>query len=147
MNYVSYRIKNTISPKTIKQHFEEFKKAKTSHGVADRDVYNFDEIGFKVGYEKLQTVVIKEEKACIVLENLENKDFILLIKCVSDDRLVILNMVILNGKSHLEKFFLNNNLDKNITIVVSDTTYKNNKLSLYWLEYFDKNIWTKRRRM
>lgn len=41
--------RNAESLKTIKQHFEEFKEAKASHGVADKDVYNFDETGFKVG--------------------------------------------------------------------------------------------------
>lgn len=41
--------RNAESPETIKQHFDEFKEAKTSHGVADGDIYNFDEIGFRAG--------------------------------------------------------------------------------------------------
>lgn len=44
--------RNAESPKTIKQHFDEFKEAKASYKVADRDIYNFDEIGFRVNYER-----------------------------------------------------------------------------------------------
>lgn len=44
--------KNVKSPETIKQHFKEFKEAKTSHGIEDRVVYNFDQTGFRVGCGK-----------------------------------------------------------------------------------------------
>ena len=44
--------RNAKSLETIKQHFKESKETKTSYRIADRDVYNFDETGFKVGYGK-----------------------------------------------------------------------------------------------
>lgn len=137
--------KNAESPETIKQHFDEFKEAKTSHGVADGDVYNFDETGFRAGCGRQKKVITKEEKARVVLENPENRDFISSLECVSGDGSVIPNMIILSGKSHLEKFFLYNDLDGKVAIAVSGTGYNNDELSLHWLEHFDKHTRKKRK--
>ncbi len=137
--------RNAESLETIKQHFEEFKKDKTSHEVENRDMYNFNEIRFRVGCGRQQKVITKEEKARVFLEDPENRDFISSIECMSGDGSVISNMIILSGKSHLEKFFLHNNLYGNITMAVSDTGYNNDELSLHWLEHFDNNTWKKRK--
>lgn len=42
--------------------------------------------------------LLQKKKVCIILEDLENRDFISLIEYVSGDRLVILNIIILRGK-------------------------------------------------
>lgn len=60
-------------------------------------------------------------------------------------RSVIPNMIILSRKSHLEKFFLNNNLDENIIIVISNLGYNNNELNFLWLKNFNTNIWKKKK--
>ena len=65
------------------------------------------------------------------MEDQKNKDFKLLIKCMSDDRLVIPNMIIFSRKSYLEKFFFNNDLNKNIIMAINNTRYNNDELSLY----------------
>lgn len=85
-----------------------------------------DETKFKISCGRQQKVITKEKKARVILEDLENRDFISSIECMSSDRSVKPNMIILSEKSHLEKKFLNNNLDKNITMTVSDTGYNNN---------------------
>ncbi len=54
-------------------------------------------------------------------------------------------MIILSGKNHLEKFFLQNNLDGKVAMAVSDTGYNNDELSLHWLEHFDKHNCKKRK--
>ena len=137
--------RNAESPETIKQHFDEFKEAKTSHGVADGDVFNFDETGFRAGCRRQQKVITKEEKARVVLEDPKNRDFISSLECVGGDGSVIPNMIILSGKSHLEKFFLQNDLDRKVAMAFSDTGYNNDELSLHWLEHFDKHNCKKRK--
>lgn len=59
---------------------------------------------------------------------------------MSSNKLVIPNIIIFSIKNNLEKFFLNNNLDENITIDINDIRYNNNDLDLYCLKHFDKNI-------
>ena len=54
-------------------------------------------------------------------------------------------MIILSGKSHLEKFFLPNDLDGKVATAVSDTGYNNDELSLHWLKHFDKHTRKKRK--
>lgn len=137
--------RNAESLKTIKQHFNEFNEAKTFHGVADGDVYNFNETGFRVDCGRQQKVITKEDKARLVLEDPENRDFISSIECVSGNGSVIPNMIILSGKSRLEKLFLCNDLDGNVTMAVSNTRYNNDELSLHGHEHFDKNTWKKRK--
>lgn len=131
----------------MKQHFEEFKEVKASYGVADKDVYNFDEIEFRAGCERQWKFIKKEEKAYVVLEDPEKRDFITSTKYVSGNRLTILNMIILNKKSYLESFFLYNNLDGNIAMAVNNTGYNNDELSRHCLKHFDKNTWNKRKRV
>ncbi len=58
---------------------------------------------------------------------------------------MIPNMIILSGKSYLEKFFLQNDLDRKVAMAVSDTEYNNDELSLHWLENFDKHTRKKRK--
>lgn len=65
------------------------------------------------------------------MEDLKNKDLILLIKCMSNNRLILLNIIILSRKNHLEKFFSYNNLVGNVIIAVNNIKYNNNELSLY----------------
>ena len=137
--------KNGESQETIKQHFDEFKEAKTSHEVADGDVYDFDETGFRAGCGRQQKVITKEEKARLILEDAENRDFISSLECVGGDGSVIPNMIILSGKNHLEKFFLRNDLDGKTTMAVSDTGYNNDELSFHWLEHFDEHTRKKRK--
>ncbi len=54
-------------------------------------------------------------------------------------------MNILNGKNHLVKFFLHNDLDGKVAMAVMDTAYNNDELSLHWFEHFDKHTRKKRK--
>ncbi len=123
--------RNAESLETIMQHFDEFKEAKTSHGVADGDVYNFDETRFRAGCERQQKVITKEEKAHVVLEDPDNRDLISSLECFGGDGSVIPSIIILSGKSHLEKFFLQNDLDGKVCMAVSDTGYNDDELSFH----------------
>lgn len=78
------------------------------------------------------------------MKDLENKDFIFSLKCVSRNGSVILNIIILSGKNHFEKFFLYNNLDRKVAMAVNNTGYNNNELSFYWFEHFDKHTCKKK---
>lgn len=64
---------------------------------------------------------------------------------MSDNGLIILNITIISRKNHLEKYFLNNNLNENIIMVDSNTRYNNYELSFYWLKNFNKNTSQKKR--
>lgn len=88
------------------------------------------ELGLELIIEDNKSL-LQKKKAQVILQDLENKDFISLIKGINDDELIILNIIILNRKIYLEKIFLNNNLDKNIIMAVSNIGYNNNKLIFY----------------
>lgn len=106
-------------------------------------MYNFNKTKFKAGCKRQQKVITKVKTTYVVLKNPENRNSISLLKCVSRNRLVIPNIIILNRKNHLKQFFLYNNLDEKVVIAVSDKRYNNNKFSFYWVEHFDKYIYKK----
>ena len=56
-------------------------------------------------HRRQQKIIIKEKTACVILKDLKNRNLIFSFKYISKNRLVIPNIIILNKKSHLKKFF------------------------------------------
>lgn len=77
------------------------------------------------------------------MEELENREYLSSLKCVGGGD-VLPNMLILSGKQHLENWLEEKDLDDSIAFAVSDCGYSNDKISLKWLELFDKNTYGKK---
>lgn len=76
----------------------------------------------------------------LYMEDPNNCEYIALVECVGGERNVIPNILILNGKQHLEKYFKENNLENNIYLAVSNSAYFNDEIGVQLLEHFDKYI-------
>lgn len=63
------------------------------------------------------------------MEDPDNREYITLVKCVGGKGDILPNMLILNGKQHLE-YFEKNNLDNNVCFAVSDFGYSNNEIRI-----------------
>jgi hypothetical protein len=50
--------KNAHDPERFRKWFAEFKKICDQHGIQPRDIYNFDETGFRIGIGKDQWVIL-----------------------------------------------------------------------------------------
>lgn len=64
------------------------------------------------------------------MEDLDNWEYITLVKCVRGKRDVLSNMLILSKKQHLEKYFKKNNLDDNMCFAISDFGYSNDEIGV-----------------
>lgn len=64
----------------------------------------------------------------LYIKDPDNLKYIILIQYVSNKENVLINMLILNGKQHLENNFKKNNLEDNIYFAISDFDYFNNKI-------------------
>lgn len=77
------------------------------------------------------------------MKDLENCEYLSSLECVDRKKDIFFNIIILSKKHHLKKQFEENNLDDNMALVVSDSGYSNNEISLEQLKHFDKHTWKK----
>ena len=73
----------------------------------------------------------------IYLLDLDNRESITSIECISASREVILPMIIMSSKVMLEKHF-NNNLNANTLLAILESRYLNDHLRLKWIHHFNK---------
>lgn len=84
----------------------------------------------KVGKD-LEVIINNDRNVYLYIKNYPNNyKYITLVKYVSDKGDVILNILILSRKQHLEKYFEENDLKNNVCLVVSDFGYSNNKIEV-----------------
>lgn len=114
----------------IEAYFERFRDIKAQHGVADEDCWNFDETGFQISVGRHQEVSIKaNNKINPRLANPDNRESITSIKYINCAGALIPSIIILAGKQILESM-INNDLDDDIGLAISDTGYINDVIIL-----------------
>ncbi|RPB02209.1 hypothetical protein L873DRAFT_1674099, partial [Choiromyces venosus 120613-1] len=59
-------------------------------------------------------------------------------EAISGDGYVLLPMLILPGSLHLEDFTMKTNLDDNVLLAISESSYSNDRLALEWISHFDR---------
>ena len=64
------------------------------------------------------------------MEDPDNREYIILIEYVGGGGDVLPNMLILNGKQYLEKYFAKNDLKDNMCFTISDSGYSNNAIRI-----------------
>ncbi|KAJ6258005.1 hypothetical protein Dda_6917 [Drechslerella dactyloides] len=99
--------------------FQLIQAVKAKYGIADDDIYNFDETGFAMGMISTTTVVTgAETRDKAKLAQPGNREWATAIQgiCVGET-----------------------SLPKDWVIVLSDNGWTTNELALEWLKYFDKN--------
>jgi hypothetical protein len=141
----------TIRPKTLQaerkathqksdilQHFLDFRTAIVKYGIAQDDVYNFDETGFRIGVLQGGSKVITHVATkSVYLSDPDNRESITSVECISAGGEVIPPMIVMAGKVMLEKHF-DNNLDSHTLLGVSESGYSNDVLGLKWLHHFHR---------
>lgn len=65
------------------------------------DIYNFDEIDFRIEIEKSQMIITEEITLSLYQTDADNRDYITSIKCVNDLDYAFSSMLILTERQHL----------------------------------------------
>jgi hypothetical protein len=113
------------------------------YGILPCDISNVDETGFRVGVGRRHKVIGKDHSKKIYIPDADNRQYVTVVECVQADGSTIPPMVIIPGKRLLEKMFPTG-LRNDVLIVVSDTGYNNDDLSLTWLHHYDEHIKNRR---
>jgi hypothetical protein len=119
-----------------KKLFREFKAIVNKKGIPNRDIYNMDETGFRIGVGRNQWVIVMDWKRPQSLSDI-NQDYITSVEAISVDGEMLPPLLIIQGTDHLYQWYANTNLPDNYLVGMSKSSYSNDTLSIDWLHHFD----------
>ncbi|ERF69424.1 hypothetical protein EPUS_09427 [Endocarpon pusillum Z07020] len=122
-------------PRVFSNWFRRFHQLRTKYGVADEDIWTFDETGFRIGMGKSQWIVTFSTSKRAYLASETCRELVTSIEAVSAGGIVIQPMLILPAKTHLERHF--SDLEDDVLLGVSESGYNNNELAYKYIHHLD----------
>jgi hypothetical protein len=126
----------------INAWFKRVEDLRLSHGIADADIYNFDETGFAMGVAATSKVVTSSDtigrRATI---QPGNREWVTSIECINASGWSIPPFIILPGKVHQAAWY--QGLPADWMLAVSDNGWTTDQLGLAWLQHFDSSTRTR----
>ncbi len=129
--------KNMHDSKVLQTYFDEFNKMIIKYDITKNNTWNFDEIDYHMSIARFNWIVTVNSNRRIYFKNLNNKESLMSIECISEESKNISSMLIMTEIQLLTSHF-NNDLDDDVLITISDTNYSNDWISLQWLKHFDR---------
>jgi hypothetical protein len=126
--------KLAYDPELLSNWFERFQQLREKYAVQDKDIWNFNETGFRVGVKKSQWIVTALKVRRHFLPSDNYCDYVTAIEAISAGGAVINKMLILSRKVHLERFYYK--LQKEVLVGLSETGYANDKLFIKYIRHF-----------
>ena len=125
--------------KDIREYFEAYRAAREARGIVDEDVWNMNETGFRIGCGRAHWVVSGHSRKPLLLTDPDNREYVTSCECISAGGRDIPPMVIIAGVLILEKWAQQNDLNDDVLLTTSPTSYSNDDLAIDWLKHFDKH--------
>jgi hypothetical protein len=123
----------------INEWFELVKKVKVQYGIADDDIYNFDETGFMMGIISAAMVVTTSEgRGKAKMAQPGNREWSTVIQAINSQGWAIPPFIILAAQNHLASWYTETHLPTNWVIATTDNGWTTNERGLEWIEHFDK---------
>lgn len=125
-------------PDALLEWYKGFKDLCDLLGITARDIYNFDESGFRVGVIKDQFVITRYFDEVLTTGSDTNRESCTVSETISGDGESIPPMVILKAIVHQERWYMETPLEDGTLVATSPSGYSNDELTLEWLKHFDK---------
>ncbi|KAJ8225492.1 hypothetical protein LV156_009112, partial [Aspergillus fumigatus] len=122
-------------PKVIREWFDRVQITIMQHGIAQEDIYNFDETGFAMGRTATARVVTRADyygKASVVQPG--NREWVTSIECINSTGWVLPPCIIFKGKVHIEGWYEDIELPRDSRIEVSPNGWTTDEIGLRWLK-------------
>lgn len=107
-----------------------------SYNISPRNLYNFDETGFRIGEGKAQKVVSARGNSYNSTGG--QAESLTGIECVSATGWVMPPWFLVKGQFHMESWFIDTNLLDNYTICPTPNGWTDEIISFAWLQVFDE---------
>jgi hypothetical protein len=130
-----YRRAKCEDPKIIREWFDCVQITIMQHGIAQEDIYNFDETGFAMGLVATAQVVTRADyygKASLVQPG--NREWVTSIECINSTGWALPPCIIFKGKVHIEGWYQDFKLPRDSRIEVSPNGWTTNEIGLRWLK-------------
>ena len=85
------------------RHFRDYQRTIQEKGILPDDIYNMDEMGFRIGVGGSQWIITMDITRPHFSPSDTNRDYAMSIEAVSGDGIMIDAMLIMKGVNHLEK--------------------------------------------
>jgi len=92
-------------PEVIRAWFVLVRNTIAKYGIADEDIYNFNETGFQMGVISTAKVITAAEKARTDSIQPGNREWVTVIESVQSTRQVLLTLVIFKGQMHQRSWY------------------------------------------
>ena len=125
-------------PVKIKAWFKLVEDTRVRYGIADQDVFNFDETGFMMGVASTSKVVTSSNtigRATVVQPG--NREWVTTIECVNASGWSIPPFVILAGKLHQASWY--HELPPDWVVGLSHNGWTDDGLGFEWVKHFHRH--------
>jgi hypothetical protein len=125
-------------PVRIRAWFKLVEDTRVAYGIADQDVFNFDETGFMMGVASTSKVVTSSDtigRATVVQPG--NREWVTTIECINASGWSIPPFVILSGRLHQASWY--QELPPDWAVAVSDNGWTNDGLGHEWIQHFHRH--------
>ncbi|KAJ9298765.1 transcriptional regulator family: Helix-turn-helix [Paecilomyces variotii] len=131
----TYQRAKCEDPKIIKPWFNTIQVNRLQFGIADEDIYNFDETGYAMDLTATAKVVTRAEyygKRQVIQPG--NREWVTSIECVNAMGWALSPCIIFKGKTHMQAWYEDPNLPKDWRIEISDNGWTTDKIGIRWLQ-------------
>jgi hypothetical protein len=125
-------------PVRISAWFKLVEDTRVAYGIADQDMFNFDETGFMMGIASTSKVVTSSDtisRATVVQPG--NREWVTTIECINASGWSIPPFVILSGRLHQASWY--QDLPPDWAVAVSDNGWTNDGLGYEWIQHFHRH--------
>ncbi|KAJ6260531.1 hypothetical protein Dda_4757 [Drechslerella dactyloides] len=138
-NFVKRRLELQTHPDLIQKWFQLIQAIKAKYGIADNDIYNFDETGFAMGIISTTTVVTGAEmRDKAKLAQPGNREWATVIQGIGAEGWAVPPFIVLAGQHHLASWYTETNLPNDWAITLSDNGWTTNEVAVEWLKHFNQ---------
>ena len=127
-------------PVIIRGWFELVRNTIAKYGIAESDIYNFDETGFMMGVISTATVVTSSDGR-VKAKKLQpgNREWVTVIQGVNSQGWTVPPFIIVAGKNHLSSWYQNSGFPPNWVIAITDNGWTTNEKGVDWIWHFEKH--------
>ena len=127
-------------PAAINAWFRLVANMNAKYGIADWDLYNFDETGFMIGKIESSMIVARaDRKGRSKKVQPGNREWATVIHCVNGEGWSLPPYILLKGQHLLASWFSETALPGDWALKTTENGWTNNETGLDWLKHFDKH--------
>jgi hypothetical protein len=135
-----YKRAQCEDPVIIGEWFRLVRNVVMKHGIAEEDIYNFDEAGFLMGVIATAKVVTSSEsrnrpKAA----QPGNREWVSIIQGINSCGWAIPPYIIFKGQNHLSAWYEDSELPRDWVITLSENGWTTNEIGYEWIQHFNKH--------